>query len=141
MGSLHYTIIDTENNIVEAEFDDNYKVFFRVELYDKNNNTENKLYKTLNEDGTEFEFGPKGIYFALRYLYYDKPVNYINKIFAMGLYKEENNIIFNNFNSCEYKIHIGDTVKCQNWEMKINSFTDMKILINQLRTEYYLLDD
>ena len=32
-------------------------------------------------------------------------------------------------------------VKCNNWEMKINSFSDMRILIDQLRTEYKLLDD
>ena len=41
----------------------------------------------------------------------------------------------------EYKIHIGDIVKCSDWEMKINSFSDMRILIDQLRTEYKLLDD
>lgn len=32
MSSLHYTIIDSENNIVEAEFDDEYKVFFLKKL-------------------------------------------------------------------------------------------------------------
>ena len=29
MSSLHYTIIDSENNVTEAEFDDEYKVLFK----------------------------------------------------------------------------------------------------------------
>ena len=29
MSSLQYTIIDSENNIIEAEFDDEYKVLFK----------------------------------------------------------------------------------------------------------------
>ena len=37
--------------------------------------------------------------------------------------------------------NIGDIVKCNNWEMKINSLSDMRILMDQLRTEYKLLDD
>lgn len=145
MSSLHYTIINSENNVVEAEFDDEYKVLFKKETYDSNDQNKQKIWKTLKEDGTEFEFGPKGIYFALRYLYHDKPVNYVTEITAMGLYKAkkvfETTVIFGGFDSCEYKIHIGDTVKCQNWEMKINSFSDMRVLIDQLRTEYKLLDD
>ena len=32
MSSLHYTIIDSENNVVEAEFDDEYKVFLKKNL-------------------------------------------------------------------------------------------------------------
>ena len=29
MSSLRYTIIDSENNVTEAEFDDEYKVLFK----------------------------------------------------------------------------------------------------------------
>ena len=29
MSSLRYTIIDSENNVIEAEFDDEYKVLFK----------------------------------------------------------------------------------------------------------------
>ena len=32
MGSLQYTIIDSENNVIEAEFDDEYKVLFKKQL-------------------------------------------------------------------------------------------------------------
>ena len=53
----------------------------------------------------------------------------------------ETTAVFGGFDSCEYKIRTGDIVKCSNWEMKINSFSDMRILIDQLRTEYKLLDD
>lgn len=145
MGSLHYTIIDTENNVVEAEFDDEYKVLFKKETYDSNDPNKQKIWKTLKEDTSEFMFEPPGLYFTLRYLYSDKLVNYVTEITTMGLYKPEKvfnrSIILGGFDSCEYKIHIGDIVKCQNWEMKINSFSDMRILMDQLRTEYKLLDD
>ena len=87
-------------------------------------------------------FEPPGIYFATRYLY-DQP-NYVTEITTMGLYKPkkifETTDIFGGFDSCEYKIRTGDIVKCSNWEMKINSFSDMRILMDQLRTEYQLID-
>lgn len=144
MSSLHYTIIDSENNVVEAEFDDEYKVLFKKETYDSNDPNKQKFWKTLKEDTSEFMFGPPGIYFALRYLYTDKPTNYITEITTIGLYKPKKvfktTVLFSGFDSCEYKIRIGDIVKCKNWEMKINSFSDMRILIVQLRTEYQLLD-
>lgn len=134
MSSLHYTIIGPENNVVEAEFDDEYKVLFKKETYDSNDPNKQKIWKTLKEDTSEFMFGPPGIYFALRYLYTDKPTNYITEITTMGLYKPkkvfETTVIFDGFDSCEYKIRIGDIVKCKNWEMKINSFSDMRILID-----------
>lgn len=144
MSSLHYTIIDSENNIVEAEFDDEYKVLFKKETYDSNDQNKQKIWKTLKEDTSEFMFEPPGIYFALRDLYTDIQPNYVTEITTMGLYKAEKvfatTVIFGGFDSCEYKIRIGDIVKCNNWEMKINSFSDMRILIDQLRTEYKLID-
>ena len=77
MCSLHYTIIDSENNVVEAEFDDEYKVLFKKETYDSNDPNKQKIWKTLKEDTSEFMFEPPGIYFALRYLYSDKEPNYV----------------------------------------------------------------
>lgn len=140
--SLHYTIIDSENNVIEAEFDDEYKVLFKKETYDSNNPNKQIICKILEEDASNFMFVPPGIYFATRYLY-DQP-NYDTEITTMGLYKAkkvfETTAVFGGFDSCEYKIRIGDIVKCNNWEMKINSFSDMRILIDQLRTEYKLLD-
>ena len=50
MSSLHYTIIDSENNVVEAEFDDEYKVLFKKETYDTNDPNKQKIWKTLKED-------------------------------------------------------------------------------------------
>lgn len=143
--SLQYTIIDSENNVTEAEFDDEYKVFFKKETYDSNDPNKQKIWKTLKEDTSEFMFEPPEIYFALCYLYTDTQPNYVTEITTMGLYKAkkvfETTVVFDGFDSCEYKIRIGDIVKCNNWEMKINSFSDMRILIDQLRTEYKLLDD
>ena len=140
--SLHYTIIDSENNVTEAEFDDEYKVLFKEETYDSNDPNKQKIWKTLKEDTSNFMFEPPGIYFTTRYLY-DQP-NYVTEITTMGLYKPkkvfETTDIFGGFDCCQYKIHIGDIVKCSNWEMKINSFSDMRILLDQLRTEYQLID-
>ena len=80
----------------------------------------------------------------MHYLYDDKQPNYVTEITTMGLYKAnkvfETTAVFGGFDSCEYKIRIGDIVKCSNWEMKINSFSDMRILMDQLRTEYQLID-
>ena len=145
MSSLRYTIIDSENNVINAEFDDEYKVLFKKETYDTNDPNKQKIWKTLKEDTSNFMFEPPGIYFTIRYLYDDKRSNYVTEITTMGLYKPkkvfETTDIFGDFDCCQYKIHIGDIVKCSNWEMKINSFSDMRILIDQLRTEYKLLDD
>ena len=41
----------------------------------------------------------------------------------------------------DFYLKVNCSVKCNNREMKINSFSDMRILIDQLRTEYKLLDD
>ena len=143
--SLQYTIIDSENNVTEAEFDDEYKVLFKQETYDTNDPNKQKILKTLKEDTSEFMFVPQGTYFIMRYLYDDKQPNYVTEITTMGLYKAkkvfETTAVFGGFDSCEYKIHIGDIVKCSDWEIKINSFSDMRILMDQLRTEYKLLDD
>ena len=145
MSSLQYTIIDSENNVTEAEFDDEYKVLFKQETYDSNDPNKQKIWKTLKEDTSTFMFEPPGLYFAMCYLYNnDKQPNYVIEITTMGLYKLkkvfETTDIFGGFNCCEYKIHISDIVKCKNWEMKINSFSDMRILLDQLRTEYQLID-
>ena len=144
MSSLEYTIIDSENNVIETEFDDEYKVLFKKATYDSNNPNKHIIWKTLKEDTSNFMFEPPGIYFATRYLYDDKQSNYVTEITTMGLYKPkkvfETTAVFGGFDSCEYKIRIGDIVKCSNWEIKINSFSDMRILIDQLRTEYKLLD-
>ena len=143
--SLQYTIIDSENNVTEAEFDDEYKVLFKQETYDTNDPNKQKIWKTLKEDTSEFMFVPQGTYFIMRYLYDDKQPNYVTEITTMGLYKAkkvfETTAVFGGFDSYEYKIHIGDIVKCSDWEIKINSFSDMRILMDQLRTEYKLLDD
>ncbi len=142
--SLHYTIIDSENNVTEAEFDDEYKVLFKEETYDSNNPNKQIICKILEEDTSNFMFVPQGTYFILRYLYDDKQPNYVTEITTMGLYKAkkvfETTVVFGGFDSCEYKIRTGDIVKCSNWEMKINSFSDMRILMDQLRTEYQLID-
>lgn len=142
MSSLEYTIIDSENNVIEAEFDDEYKVLFKEETYDSNNPNKQIIWKTLKEDISNFMFEPPGIYFTTRYLY-DQP-NYVTEITTIGLYKPkkvfETTDIFGGFDCCQYKIHIGDIVKYSNWEMKINSFSDMRILLDQLRTEYQLID-
>ena len=142
MSSLRYTIIDSENNVIEAEFDDEYKVLFKKETYDSNDPNKQKIWKTLKEDTSNFMFEPPGIYFTIRYLYDQS--NYVTEITTMGLYKPkkvfETTDIFGGFDCCQYKIHIGDIVKCSNWEMKINSFSDMRILLDQLRTEYQLID-
>lgn len=144
MTSLHYTIIDTENNVTDVEFDDEYKVLFKQETYDNNDPNKQKIWQTLNEDTSVFMFEPTGIYFASRYLHTGRAANYVTEITTMGLYKAKDvfktSVVFDGFDSCEYKIHIGDIIKCKNWEMKINSFTDMRILMDQLRTEYQLLD-
>lgn len=87
--SLHYTIIDSENNVTEAEFDDEYKVLFKKETYDTNDPNKQKIWKTLKEDTSDFMFEPPGIYFALRYLYTDKQPNYVNLV----LYKIIHNYI------------------------------------------------
>ena len=142
--SLQYTIIDSENNVTEAKFDDEYKVLFKQETYDTNDPNKQKIWKTLKEDTSEFMFVPQGTYFIMRYLYDDKQPNYVTEITTMGLYKTkkvfETTAVFGGFDSCEYKIRTGDIVKCNNWEMKINSFSDMRILMDQLRTEYQLID-
>ena len=142
MSSLAYTIIDSENNVIEAEFDDEYKVLFKKETYDSNDPNKQKIWKTLKEDTSNFMFEPPGIYFTIRYLYDQS--NYVTEITTMGLYKPkkvfETTDIFGGFDCCQYKIHIGDIVKCSNWKMKINSFSDMRILLDQLRTEYQLID-
>lgn len=144
MSSLRYTIIDSKNNVVEAEFDDEYKVLFKEETYDSSNPNKQKIWKTLKEDTSTFMFEPPAIYFTMRYLYDDKQSNYVTEITTLGLYKPkkvfETTDIFGGFDCCQYKIHIGDMVKCSNWEMKINSFSDMRILLDQLRTEYQLID-
>ncbi len=87
--SLHYTIIDSENNVTEAEFDDEYKVLFKEETYDSNNPNKHIIWKTLKEDTSNFMFEPPGIYFATRYLYDDKQSNYVNLV----LYKIIHNYI------------------------------------------------
>ena len=68
--SLHYTIIDSENNVTEAEFDDEYKVLFKKETYDSNDPNKQKFCKTLKEDTSEFMFEPPGIYFAIALFVY-----------------------------------------------------------------------
>lgn len=85
--SLQYTIIDSENNVTEAEFDDEYKVLFKQETYDTNDPNKQKIWKTLKEDTSEFMFVPQGTYFIMRYLYDDKQPNYVTEITTMGLYK------------------------------------------------------
>ena len=87
--SLHYTIIDSKNNVVEAEFDDEYKVLFKEETYDSSNPNKQKIWKTLKEDTSTFMFEPQGTYFILRYLYDDKQPNYVNLV----LYKIIHNYI------------------------------------------------
>ena len=85
--SLQYTIIDSENNVTEAEFDDEYKVLFKQETYDTNDPNKQKIWKTLKEDTSEFMFVPQGTYFIMCYLYDDKQPNYVTEITTMGLYK------------------------------------------------------
>lgn len=112
--SLQYTIIDSENNVTEAEFDDEYKVLFKQETYDTNDPNKQKIWKTLKEDTSEFMFVPQGTYFIMRYLYDDKQPNYVTEITTMGLYKAkkvfETTAVFGGFDSCEYKIRTGDIV-------------------------------
>ena len=62
MSSLEYTIIDSENNVIEAEFDDEYKVLFKEETYDSNNPNKQIIWKTLKEDTSNFMFEPPGRY-------------------------------------------------------------------------------
>ena len=85
--SLHYTIIDSENNVTEAEFDDEYKVLFKEETYDSNNPNKQIICRILEEDTSNFMFVPQGTYFILRYFYVDKPLNFFTYIITMGLFK------------------------------------------------------
>ena len=112
--SLQYTIIDSENNVTEAEFDDEYKVLFKEETYDSNNPNKQIICKILEEDTSNFMFVPQGTQFILHYLYDDKQPNYVTEITTMGLYKAnkvfETTAVFGGFDSCEYKIRTGDIV-------------------------------
>lgn len=147
MEPLKFTIIREDNTVDEVEFEGSCEVIYRKELINLKNLNENRLSESISESGKILARDPPGTYFAIKYIY-NIEAEYIKEINAVGLLfrnnerpKEKRNpfpALFSDFSSCDVKIYKGDTVKCNGWEMKINSKADMSIVVEQLKLEYNL---
>ena len=147
MESLKFTIIREDNTVDEEEFEGSCEVIYRKERINLKNLNENRLSESISESGKILARDPPGAYFALKYIY-NIEAEYIEEINAVGLLfrnderpKDKRNpfpALFSDFSSCDIKIYKGDIVKCNDWEMKINSKADMSIVVEQLKLEYNL---
>lgn len=146
MEPLRFTII-REDNTVDEEFEGSCEVIYRKERINLKNLNEHRLSESISESGKILARDTPGIYFALKYIY-NIEAEYIEEINAVGLLfrnderpKQRQTIfpaLFSDFSSCDVKIYKGDTVKCNDWEMKITSKADMSIVVEQLKLEYNL---
>lgn len=147
MKPLKFTIIREDNTVDEVEFEDGCEAIYREERINLKNLNERRISKSISESGKILAVDPPGTYFALKYIY-NVEAEYKEEINAVGLLfrnerrsKEMRRVfpaLFSDFESCDVKIYKGDTVKCNDWEMKINYKADMTIAVDQLRTEYNL---
>ena len=147
MEPLKFTIIREDNTVDEADFEGSCEVIYRKERINLKNLNEHRLSESISESGKILARDPPGTYFALKYIY-NIEAEYIEEINAVGLLfrnderpKGRRNpfpALFSDFSSCDVKIYKGDTVKCNDWEMKITSKADMSIVVEQLKLEYNL---
>lgn len=147
MEPLKFTIIREDNTVDEVDFEGGCEVIYRKERINLKNLNEYRLSESISESGKILAVDPPGTYFAIKYIY-NIDAEYIEEINAVGLLfrnddrlKEKRNpfpALFSDFSSCDVKIYKGDTVKCNDWEMKINSKADMTIVVEQLKLEYNL---
>lgn len=150
MKPLKFTIIREDNTVDEEEFEGSCEVIYRKERINLKNLNEQRLSESISESGKILAHDPPGVYFAFKYIY-NNEAEYKEEINAVGLLfrnderpKEKRNpfpALFSDFSSCDVKIYKGDTVKCNDWEMKINSKADMSIVVEQLKLEYNLQNE
>lgn len=147
MEPLKFTIIREDNTVDEVDFEGRCEVIYRKERINLKNLNEYRLSESISETGKILAVDSPGTYFAIKYIY-NIEAEYIEEINAIGLLfrndeqlKEKRNpfpALFSDFSSCDVKIYKGDIVKCNDWEMKINSKADMTIVVEQLKLEYNL---